>query len=187
MNTLKIITSTTRQERRGRVIADWITRLAEESNKFEVELLDLAEIALPFMDEPNYPSIQQYQHDHTKKWSETIASSDAFIIVLAEYNFGFPAPIKNALDYLFNEWKHKPVGFVSYGGMSGGVRSAQMLKPIVTALSMMPLAESVSLPFFTKHINNEDVFVPHEDVTNSAYIMLNELARWSSALKPLRQ
>jgi NAD(P)H-dependent FMN reductase len=187
MHNLKIITSTTRQGRKGIIVANWITEFVKRSGKFEVELLDLAEINLPFMDEPNHPRLQQYQHEHTKKWSATINAADAFIIVLSEYNFGFPAPIKNALDFLFNEWKHKPVAFVSYGGVSGGLRSTQMLKQVVTALNMMPLVESLSIPFFTKFINDEESFVPDEIVIKSANTMLSELEHWTEALKSMRQ
>ena len=152
MNSIKIITSTTREGRKGIAVANWITDFAKQTNKYNIELLDLAKINLPFMDEPNHPRLKQYQHEHTKKWSETINSADAFIIVLAEYNFGFPAPIKNAIDYLFHEWKYKPVGFVSYGGVSGGLRSAQMLKQVVTAVSMMPIADTVNIPFFLPNL-----------------------------------
>lgn len=123
MINLKIITSTTRPGRKGVVVANWIKDFAITGGKYNVELLDLAEINLPFMDEPNHPRLQQYQHEHTKKWSAAIDAADAFIIVLGEYNFSFPAPIKNAIDYLLNEWKYKPVGFVSYGGISAGLRS----------------------------------------------------------------
>lgn len=186
MHNLKIITSTTREGRKGRIIADWITALAKESGSFEVALLDLAEINLPMMDEPEHPRLQQYKHEHTRKWSAEVNSADAFIIVLAEYNFGFPAPIKNALDYLFNEWKHKPVGFVSYGGVSGGLRSVQMLKQVVTALNMMPLVESVTLPMFTKFIDKEGTFAPEELVVKSAHTMLQALTKWSTALSTLR-
>lgn len=187
MNNLKIITSTTRPGSKGIAIADWISKLATESNKFNVELLDLASINLPLMDEPNHPRLKQYQHEHTKKWSATIDAADAIIIVLAEYNFGFPAPVKNALDFLFNEWKYKPVAFVSYGGVSGGLRAAQMLKQVVTTLGMMPLVEAVSIPFFTKHINEQQQFVADEILIKSAHVMLAELERWSEALKVLRQ
>jgi NAD(P)H-dependent FMN reductase len=186
MDKLKIITSTTRQGRKGIAVGNWITALAKQDGRFDTELLDLGEINLPFMDEPNHPRLQQYQHEHTRKWSTAIDSADAFIIVLSEYNFGFPAPIKNALDYLYNEWKHKPVGIVSYGGVSGGLRSAQMLKQVVTALNMMPLVESVVLPFFNKYINDEEEFVPEESPIKSAHVMLTELHRWSDALKALR-
>jgi len=187
MENLKIITSTTRPGRRGIAVAEWIYNLALEDSRFNSELLDLAKINLPFMDEPNHPRLQQYQHEHTRRWSATISGADAFIIVLAEYNFSIPAPIKNALDFLFNEWKHKPVAIVSYGGVSGGLRSTQMLKQVLTALNMMPLVESVAVPFFAKYIGEDNVFAPEEIVTQSAHVMLNELHRWSETLKPLRK
>src|SRR5215210_7910577 len=162
MDNIKIITSTTREGRKGIAVAAWITELVKQTNRYNVELLDLAEINLPFMDEPAHPRLQQYKYEHTKKWSETIGAADAFIIVLAEYNFGFPAPIKNAIDYLFNEWKYKPVAFVSYGGVSGGLRSTQMLKQVVTALNMMPVVDQVNIPFFAKFIDEQDVFKADE-------------------------
>lgn len=185
MNKLKIITSTTRPGRKGILVANWIKEIAIASGKFDVELLDLAKINLPLMDEPNHPRLQQYTHEHTKKWSAVIDSADAFIIVLSEYNFSIPAPIKNALDYLLNEWKYKPVGLVSYGGVSGGLRSAQMLKQVLTALSMMPIMEAVNIPFFAKYIH-EEKFTPDEIVIKSAHVMLAELERWSEALKTMR-
>src|SRR3954452_15028943 len=183
MNNIKIITSTTREGRKGIAVANWITELAKQNNKCNIELLDLAQINLPFMDEPNHPRLQKYHHEHTKKWSETIAAADAFIIVLSEYNFGFPAPIKNAIDYLFNEWMYKPVAFVSYGGVSGGLRSTQMLKQVVTAVHMMPVVDQVNIPFFANLINEDGVFLPGETITKSAQVMLSELQRWSEALK----
>lgn len=186
MNNIKIITSTTREGRKGIAVANWITELTKQTNKYNAELLDLAQINLPFMDEPNHPRLKQYQHEHTKKWSETINSADAFIIVLAEYNFGFPAPIKNAIDYLFNEWMQKPVAFVSYGGVSAGLRSTQMLKQVVAAVHMVPVVEQVNIPFFTRFVNENETFVPDDTITKSADAMLKSLERWSEALKAMR-
>lgn len=186
MHKLKIIASTTRPGRKGISVANWIMELVEQDSEVNAELLDLARINLPFLDEPYHPKLKKYQHEHTKKWSAIIDESDAFIIILSEYNFGFPAPIKNALDYLFNEWKYKPVAFVSYGGISGGLRSAEMLKQVVTALGMMPIVEAVSIPSFNKYINDENKFFPEDAVTTSAHVMLSELKRWSEALKTLR-
>lgn len=186
MHTIKIITSTTREGRKGDIIANWMFELTRQTNLFKTEMLDLTTINLPLMDEPHHPRLQQYTHEHTKKWSEQIQSADGFIIILGEYNFGFPAPIKNALDYLFNEWKYKPVGLVSYGGVSGGLRASQMLKLVLTALSMMPIPAQVNIPFFAKFINDEDVFMPDETITKSAHGMLHELKRWADALKAMR-
>lgn len=186
MYKLKVITSTTREGRKGNIVAEWIMELAKNNEAFDVELLDLAAINLPLMDEPNHPRMQQYQHEHTRRWSEQINAADAFIIILGEYNFAFPAPIKNALDYLFNEWKYKPVGLVSYGGASGGLRASQMLKQVITTLSMMPLTEQVAIPFFTKFINDEEKFVADEQLQKSALNLLKELERWTGAMKQLR-
>jgi NAD(P)H-dependent FMN reductase len=160
--------------------------LAQKNADYNPELLDLAEINLPLMDEPNHPRLKQSQHEHTNQWSKKISEGDAFIIVLAEYNFGFPAPIKNAIDYLFLEWMYKPVAFVSYGGVSGGLRSTQMLKQVVTAVHMMPIVDSVNIPFFNKLIDDHGVFNATDIITKSAEVMLVELERWAKALKTMR-
>jgi NAD(P)H-dependent FMN reductase len=187
MTSLKIITSTTRPGRKGTIIANWITEVAKKTNLFNVELLDLAEINLPFLDEPNHPRLQQYQNQHTIEWSRMISGGDCYIVVLSEYNFGFPAPIKNAFDYLYNEWTKKPVAFVSYGGVSGGIRATEMFKPVVSAFDMVPIVESVIIPFFNKLISDEDEFTPNDIISKSAQVMLAELEHWSVTLKGLRE
>lgn len=186
MYTLKIIVASTRPGRKGPAIAAWIQEIAKQQPEFTVELLDLAEINLPFMDEPNHPRLQQYEHEHTKKWSRTIDAADAFIIVTPEYNHGFPAPLKNALDYLLKEWAYKPVGLVSYGGIAGGTRSIQLLKPVLTALKLVPLAEAVNIPFFAKYLDDQEGFVADETLIGSANHLMTELLHWTKALKPMR-
>lgn len=186
MTKIKIITSTNRSVGKGRIIANWIESIVKEDANFEVEILDLNEINLPFMNEPHHPMAQNYQFEHTKQWSRKIDEADAFIIVLGEYNYGFPAPIKNALDYLFKEWQYKPVGLVSYGGISGGLRATQMLKPVLTTLGMMPLTQQVTLPFFSRDIDENDLFQANESVVRSAHTMLTEIKKWSKSLKNIR-
>jgi len=187
MKKLKIISSTTRPQRKGIAVENWITEFAKNNSEFDVEFLNLEEIALPLMNEVNHPRLQKYEHEHTKQWSKKISEADAFIIVLAEYNFGFPAPIKNALDYLYKEWNYKPVGIVSYGGVSSGLRATQMLKQVLTTLNMMPLTEGVNIPFFAKKINEEGVFIPDEIIEKSASIMMKELMKWTEAMRLMRQ
>ncbi|QRR00786.1 NADPH-dependent FMN reductase [Dyadobacter sandarakinus] len=184
---LKIITSTTRPGSKGITIAKWVHILALQEKDISVELIDLAEINLPLMDEPNHPRLGQYQHQHTRDWSTTIKEGDAFVIVLAEYNFGFPAPIKNAIDYLFHEWAYKPVAIVSYGGISGGMRSAQMLRQVLTTLQMVPIAQGVTIPFFAKNIDSDNTYIGDESQKESAVKMFSELQKWTSALRPLRR
>lgn len=186
MQHLKIITSTTRPGHKGILVANWLIELVKKDERFNTELLDLAKINLPLMDEPNHPRLQQYTHEHTKAWSKTIDSADCFIIVLGEYNYSFPAPIKNAIDYLFKEWQNKPVGIVSYGGVSGGLRAAQMLKQVLTTLNMMPITEGVPLPFFSKFITDDGQFEPEEISEKSVQILLDSLYQWSEALQGMR-
>ena len=184
---LKIILASTRPGRKGPAIAVWMEEIARKHPTFEVTLLDLKEINLPFMDEPHHPRLQKYQQEHTKKWSSIIAEADAFIFVTAEYNYGYPAPLKNALDFLFVEWNYKPVAFVSYGGIAGGTRAVQALKQVVTAQKMMPITESVNIPFFTKYIDDQEKFNGDEVHQKAADDMMNELAKWTEALKPMRK
>jgi NAD(P)H-dependent FMN reductase len=185
MHTLNIINGSTRPGSRGKTIALWIEARARRI--FNVEVLDLAVIDLPFLDEPHHPRLRKYQHEHTRRWSTTIASGDAFILVTPEYNHGYPAPVKNAIDYLYHEWAYKPVAFVSYGGLAAGTRSVQMLKQVVTSLRMVPLVEAVSIPFFSRYFDENGRFNPDETLEKSAQTMLAELERWTTALHAMRQ
>lgn len=184
---LKVIIGSTRPSRNGPIVADWFLKMAKQYPDFEVELLDLKEIDLPLMDEPNHPRLRQYTKEHTKKWSQTIDEADAYVMVTPEYNYGRPATLKNAMDYLFEEWQEKPVGFVSYGGISAGTRAVQELKLTITTLGMMPLPQAVNIPFFSQFINENDVFEASEPLEKSANIMLNKLQNWTKALKRMRE
>jgi NADPH-dependent FMN reductase len=121
-----IIVASTRPTRVGHLIGRWVHERAVEHGKFDIELLDLANFHLPLYDEPKHPSLQQYEHDHTKRWSASVAAADAFVIVTPEYNYGPPPSLINAFDYVYKEWNYKPAGFVSYGGVSGGLRAVQI-------------------------------------------------------------
>lgn len=186
MINLKIIIASTRPGRKGPLFANWIYELAQAVPEFKTELVDLAVVNLPFMDEPNHPRLGQYSHQHTKNWSATINEADAFILVTPEYNYGFPATIKNAIDFLFHEWRHKPIAFLSYGGVAGGTRSIQMLKLTLTALEMVPLTTAINIPFFTHHIK-DDVFVPTEEHIKTADLIFLELKKWCKALELVRK
>lgn len=186
MYQLKVILASTRSERKGPKVAEWFLETIKDQRDFEVELLDLKKINLPFLDEPEHPRLRHYHHEHTKEWSKMIDPADAFVIITCEYNFGYPAPLKNALDFLYQEWNNKPVGFVSYGGIAGGTRAVQMLKQVVTAQKMMPIADAVYIPFFTNHINQEGKFEGNAVLNKSVKIMMEELLHWTKALKSMR-
>jgi NAD(P)H-dependent FMN reductase len=184
---LKIVIASTRPGRVGLPVAQWVEQVALAHGGFDrVELVDLAEVDLPFMDEPNHPRLRQYTHQHTLDWSRTVDEADAFVFVMPEYNFGFNAVLKNALDYLHAEWQYKPVGLVSYGGISGGVRAAQMIKQVLTTLKMTPVHEAVAIPFVHKLLDDDGHLAPTEQLNGAAEAMFDELVRMSEALRPLR-
>jgi NAD(P)H-dependent FMN reductase len=187
MPRLAVIIASNRPGRVALPVAEWTTDVARQHGGFEVDVLDLAEIALPFMDEPNHPRLKQYEHEHTKAWSERVEAADALVIVTPEYNYGMPAILKNALDYLHHEWAYKPVAFVSYGGVSAGTRAVQMAKQVVTTLRMFPIPEAVSIPFVFRLLDDEQRLVPNEVMEGAAKAMLDELVSVELALRPLRQ
>jgi NAD(P)H-dependent FMN reductase len=186
MPTLQIIIASTRPGRAGLPIAQWFRDRAVAHGAFDVELVDLAEVNLPFMDEPNHPRLRQYTHQHTKEWSATVGAGDAFVFVTPEYNYGFTAAWKNAIDFLHAEWQYKPVGFVSYGGVAAGTRAVQMMKQVVTTLKMLPLFEAVNIPFFAQFMDDEGRLQPNETMELAADAMLDELVRAEAMLRPRR-
>ena len=187
MLNLQVIVVSTRDERKGPLIADWFMGQARAHGQFSVELVDLREVALPLFDEPHHPRLQKYEHEHTRRWSAIVQRADAFVFVTPEYNFGTPPSLVNALDYLVKEWAYKPAAFVSYGGVSAGLRGVQMSKQMVGALRMVPVVEAVAIPSFPQHIDAATgVFDPGEVQAQAATAMLNELVKLANALKPLR-
>jgi NAD(P)H-dependent FMN reductase len=186
MPKLLVIIASTRPGRVGLPVGEWFAARAREHGGFEVEVTDLAELDLPLMDEPNHPRLRQYTNDHTKAWSARVDASDAFALITPEYNHGFTAPLKNAIDFLHEEWRYKPVGFVSYGGVAAGTRAMQMLKPVLVGLKMTPVLEAVNIPFVRQFIDDEEQFQPNELLEQAADAMLDELVRVEAALRTLR-
>ena len=182
---LGIVIASTRPGRVGPAVARWFEERARANGKFAVQLVDLLEVNLPVYDEPRHPRLAQYEHAHTRAWSEIVKALDAFAFVTPEYNYGTPPALLNALDYLFQEWAYKPAMFVSYGGVSGGLRSVQMTKLSLTALRVMPLPEAVAIPFVASQLEG-GALRSSEALERSAQTALEELHRWTEALRPLR-
>jgi NAD(P)H-dependent FMN reductase len=184
--TLKIIIGSTRPGRSGGPVAEWFRELAARHGGFDAELVDLADVGLPLFNEAENPSRGRYAREHTKRWSQIVAAGDAFVFVVPEYNHGYNAATKNALDYLHAEWRNKPVGFVSYGGISAGTRAVAMLIQVVTSLGMIPAVTSVSIPLIRRMITPEGTFSANRILEDSGTAMLDELARWTADLKSVR-
>lgn len=184
--TLQIVIASTRPGRVGLPVGRWFEGHARAHGGFQIDVVDLLELGLPFMDEPNHPRLQQYTKKHTRDWSARVQAADAFAFVTPEYNYGLPAALKNAIDFLHVEWFYKPAGFVSYGGISAGTRSVQMAKQVVTTLKMYALPEAVSIPFVAQFIDDEGELRPNEVMEQAADALLDELLKVSRALAVLR-
>lgn len=186
MHRLNVIIASTRPGRVGAQVADWFVPIARDHAGFEVRVVDLAELGLPFLDEPE-PAVEGrgYVHEHTKRWSAITDGADAFVFVMPEYNNGYSAPLKNAIDYLYEEWAYKPVAFVSYGMSSAGLRAVNMIKQVVTNLRMMPVSDPVSIPL-RQALDADGRLVPTPRMDQAARDLLDELRRLSGALITLR-
>ncbi|MFC5385068.1 NADPH-dependent FMN reductase [Aquamicrobium segne] len=182
---LNIIIGSTRPGRVGPIFAKWFADFTREHGKFEPVLVDLAELDLPLFDEPKHPRLGQYENAHTRQWAQLTAAGDAFVFVTPEYNYFIPAPLVNAITYLSNEWNYKPAGFLSYGGVSGGLRAVESAKTLLNTVKVVPIPEGVPVPGFPQFLV-DDAFQPNELITNGATTMLDELHRWTGALKALR-
>jgi NAD(P)H-dependent FMN reductase len=185
--TLQIIIASVREGRVGGAVSEWFIARAREHGGFEIDVVDLTEIDLPLFDEPNHPRLRQYTHEYTHAWSARVDAADAFAFVTPEYNHGPSPALINAIAYLHHEWRYKPACFVSYGGVSAGLRAVQVVKQILSALNVMTISEAVSIPFVQQFLDDERRIQPNEIMINAATAMLDTLVRVESALRVLRE
>ncbi len=180
-----IIVGSVRPGRAGLPIAQWVKSQVDADGRFEVDFVDLAELALPFLDEPNHPAKRQYTKPHTFAWSERVDAADAFILVSPEYNHSYSPVLKNAIDFLAQEWKHKPVSIVSYGGVSAGTRAVAALEAVLTTVGLAKIGANVEINFVASHIH-DGVFTPEEKHASILHTSLNQLHDHAGALTTLR-
>jgi NAD(P)H-dependent FMN reductase len=190
MTVISVIVGSTRQGRFSEKPAQWILQRLESRGGIETRLLDLREFPLPFFDQPVPPAMPgrpPYANEMVKKWTAEIARSDGFIFVTPEYNFGPPAVLKNALDWVYPEWNRKAVAFVSYGSALGA-RSVQQLRETAIELQLAPVRSSVHIPVATlwAHFKGGDVEAGLAELEVPAKSMIDDLLWWSAALKAAR-
>ena len=190
MTVISVIVGSTREGRFAEKPARWILQHLKNRNAVEARLLDLRDFPMPFFDQaalPAMPGRAPYQDDAVQKWTAEIATSDAFVFVTAEYNYGPPAVLKNALDWVYPEWNRKAAAFVSYGG-TGGVRSVQQLREIAVELQLAPVRHSVHIPVATlwAHFKGGDVDAGLAELEAPAKAMIDDLLWWTAALKTAR-
>jgi NAD(P)H-dependent FMN reductase len=182
---LHVIIGSTRPGRVGPAVAQWFYDIASLDEDFDVELVDLATFNLPVYDEPNHPMRGDYKFEHTKKWSASVTRADAIVFVIPEYNHSFNAAMKNAIDYLHNEWRYKPVGVVSYGGAAMGTRALEALKPVLVALKL-PFAGEVTIPLTFVPIV-DGIFPGNDVLVASAQALMKELGVLTPVYQELRR
>ena len=179
-----IIVGSTRPGRNGRVVADWVYEHAVKHGKAQFELVDLLDFDLPLYDEPYPPFMQKYTKAHTKKWSEKISSLDGFIFVTPEYNHSTSGALKNAIDFLLNEWGNKAAGFVGYGSAMGA-RAVEHLRQIMAEVRVATVKSQVGLSLFTDFENFKD-FKPAAHHEANLKALFDDTIAWAAALKTLR-
>jgi NAD(P)H-dependent FMN reductase len=181
---IAVITGSTRPGRNNETVARWVHELARKRSDAQFELVDINDYQLPLLDEPAPPILGQYSRPHTKAWAAKIAAFDAYVFVTPEYNHGTSAALKNAIDYLFDEWTNKAAGFVSYGSM-GGARAVEHLRLSLAELMVATVRAQVMLSLFTD-FENFTTFRPDPRHEQEVHTMLEQVVAWGGALRSLR-
>ncbi len=186
MPVIKVILGSSRPNRFGIQPAEWLMGLAKDHPEATFELVDLKDLDLPLLDEPQPPAMAPYANEHTKKWAKIVDEADGFVFVTPEYNHATSAVLKNAIDYLAPEWRYKPVAFVAYG-VTGGIRAVQDLRLVVANLSMYDLRDEVNIANYWAQLDDAGKFVANEAQDTEAHKLLNNIAFWADQFKEARQ
>jgi NAD(P)H-dependent FMN reductase len=184
MTRIMIIIGSVRPGRVGLPVARWVHERVAAAG-YEVDLVDLVELALPFMDEPEHPGKRAYTKPHTLAWSARVEQADAVVLVSPEYNHSYSPALKNALDFLAHEWQGKPVGVVSYGGASGGLRGAAALDAVLTTIGLVRVPIDVAINAPQAQLVDGD-FVPNDKNTALLSRLIEAIERYAEVLRPLR-
>ena len=191
MTVISVIMGSIREGRFSEKPARWILQHLKKRDGVDARLLDLRDFPMPFFDQPVPPSTtgkQPYADENVKKWTAAIAESDGFVFVTPEYNYGAPAVLKNAIDWVYPEWNRKAAGFVSYGSAMGA-RSVQQLRETAIELQLAPVRSSVHIPVSTlwAHYKGGDVDAGLAELEGPAAKLIDDLLWWTAALKTARE
>lgn len=188
---INVIIGTTREGRFGDKPGEWIYNHLQKEDGVEAVLVDLRDYPLPFFNDPVSPAYAQEPSKDVQiaRWAKSVASADAYVIIAAEYNHGYPAVLKNALDCVYREWNNKAVGFVGYGSVSGA-RSIEQLRQVAIELQMAPIRNSVQMPYKAildvSAIKEGDKLAPLAEYNSQVKGFIDQLVWWGAALKKAR-
>lgn len=183
-----VILVSVREGRAGERVARWFVSEAEADKGLAFELVDLKDWALPPYAYPKKPSLFEHEYPDAlpKRWVALVEGFDGFVVVTPEYNYGYPAQLKNVMDYAVDGWQRKPLGVVSYGGISGGLRSAEKLRAAATAYGLVPISAEIAFPQVSASFP-EGARVPVDPkYRERAQKFIGELAWWVRTLSQAR-
>jgi|SRR3989344_6474983 len=188
---IQIIIGSVRKGRSGKKVADWamqeLLTNPEIKDLAQYELIDLKDWNLPMFDEAVSPSSNMgiYQNPLGRKWADKIAEADGYIFVTPEYNHGTSAALKNAIDWVYKEWSHKAVGFISYGSIAGGSRAVEQLRQVIIELQMASAKNSVHIPLIWSQFDGQGKLLDAH-APKSLEVMIKDLMWWTTTLKEAR-
>jgi NAD(P)H-dependent FMN reductase len=187
MVNIGIIAGSTRPGRFGIQPATWVHEVAQRHDGADFELVDLQEIGLTLLDEANPPAMHQYEHEHTRRWAERVASLDGFIFVTAEYNHSIPGALKNAIDFVFREWNYKPASIVSYGSAAGGARAAEHLRGVLGEVKIYDLRDQLLLNNYWDRLDDQGDYQFSDEEVEQVNTIIVETVFWAEQMVPIRE
>jgi NAD(P)H-dependent FMN reductase len=187
MYVISVIVGTTREARFSEKPAHWILEHLKKRQDVDARLLDLRDFPMPFFDQPLTPAMPgrpAFENEAVQRWTAAIGASDGYLITTAEYNYGSAAVLKNAIDWVYPEWRRKPVSFISWGS-AAGTRSVQQLRETAIELQLAPIRSSVHIPVSTlmAHYQGGDVATGLAELDGPANAMIDDLLWWTNTLK----
>lgn len=182
---LMVIIGSVRPGRTGLSVALWVHEHVTERGGFDIDFVDLAELNLPMVDEARLPRLHEYGRRHTLAWSARVEQADAFLFVSPEVNYSYAPALKNALDFLYDEWGRKPVGLVSYGGRGGGAFGAAALRPVLSALGLVAASSHVDILQASSQVD-DGFFTPDDRQVAQLDGLIDELRALAPALRSVR-
>lgn len=176
---LAIIYGSNREGRFCDVVVEWALSHLNKRGDFEVRLIDPAKMDLP-------PRMENKSNVHLNGFSRAIEEADAFLVVTPEYNHGYPAVLKFLIDSEYEGWRAKPVAFISYGGVSGGIRAVEQLRQVFAEVHTVTVRSSVSLINAYSLFDSGGQLIEPESIEKSLFTMLHQLKWWAEALREAR-
>jgi NAD(P)H-dependent FMN reductase len=177
-----VIIGSTREGRFADRVAKWFMSRTEERTDLTFSLVDLRDWVFPYYDRALPATVSEYD-EQAQRWADVVGPADGFVIIAQEYNHGYTAVLKSALDAVYREWIRKPIAFVSYGGWSGGVRAVEQLRQVAIELQMAPIRAMVVMQFGPRLFDAEDSLHNPDMFNNAANLLFEDLSWWSHALR----